>query len=86
MTLPTLFHIPVQLKLTHDDSMTIPWQQLFTNVAALLNLGVPPASKNSRGTLAPTSITISISKLTSGGANGSLTFTSGILTGYQAPT
>jgi hypothetical protein len=86
MSKPTPFHVPQQLKLTVADKATVPWQQLFTNMAALLNLGVPAAKNSAAGILVPQSVTISIPKLTGPGTNGSLTFTSGILTAYQAPT
>jgi hypothetical protein len=64
----------------------MPWLQLLTNKANLLNQGVPQAAQNARGVMAPQSVTIPVAKLTTGGAAGSLTFTNGILTAYLDPT
>jgi hypothetical protein len=82
-----LFHIPSMVDLVNDqDKITNPWMQLLTNLVNLLNRGYPAAVNSSQGIAVPQSVTIPLVKLTGGGANGSLTFTNGILTAAVAPT
>jgi len=83
-----LFHVPSAVPPLPGEHKTfvLVWLQLFTNLASLLNQGYPPAVNNSRGQLAAQSVVVPVAKLTGGGANGSLTFTNGILTAVQDPT
>jgi hypothetical protein len=75
-----LFHLPSLTKITNQDKLTVPWVQLFTNILNLLNQGYPPSKNNIQGQAMPQSITIITAKLTTGGTEGSMTFTNGILT------
>jgi hypothetical protein len=75
-----LFHLPSLIKITNQDKLTVPWIQLFTNILNLLNQGYPPSKNNIQGQAMPQSVTIVTAKLTTGGTEGSLTFTNGILT------
>jgi hypothetical protein len=75
-----LFHLPSLTKVTNQDKLTVPWVQLFTNILNLLNQGYPPSKNNIQGQAMPQSITIITAKLTTGGTEGSMTFTNGILT------
>jgi hypothetical protein len=75
-----LFHLPSLIKITNQDKLTVPWVQLFTNILNLLNKGYPPSKNNIQGQAMPQSITIVTAKLTTGGTEGSMTFTNGILT------
>jgi hypothetical protein len=82
-----LFHLPTLVKpVKPDGNLSVPHTQLFTNLFNLLNLGYPPAKNAANNQSVPQSVTITLVKLTGGGANGSLTFTNGILTGAVAPT
>jgi hypothetical protein len=82
-----LFHVPSMIQHTNPDGrVTVPWTRLYTNMTKLLNSGYPPPTLVVQGQLVPKSITIPIAKITGGGANGSLTFTNGILTAAVAPT
>jgi hypothetical protein len=80
----SLFHVPNQVPITSEShKVSVIWGQLFTNMANLLNLGYPqPAAESST----PQSVTVPVAKLTSGGVNGALTFTNGILTSVVDPT
>jgi hypothetical protein len=81
------FHIPNFVPLVTDDKqITAVWKQTFTNLFSLLNVGVPLGKNGSNGQNVPQSATIPIAKLTTGGTNGSLTFTNGILSAYVVPT
>jgi hypothetical protein len=87
MTQQTLFHVPTILHVVDDTKKATPgWRQLFTNMANLLNQGYPPAKNAPTGVLVSQSVTIPLAKLTSGGANGSLTLTNGLLTAAVDPT
>jgi len=55
--------------------LTAVWSRWFTDLAKIVN-----------APLGGETATVPLVKLTSGGANGSLTFTDGILTGYVSPT
>ena len=86
VTTPGLLHVPTALPPVDENRKLHPvWKQLFNNIAGLLNQGVP-SPQNAFGVQIPQSITITLVKLTGPGANGSLTFTNGILTAFQAPT
>jgi hypothetical protein len=78
--------LPSLINITRQDKLTVPYVQLFTNLFNLLNLGYPPPKNNIQGQAVPQVITVPVAKLTGGGANGSLTFTNGILTAAVAPT
>jgi hypothetical protein len=87
MSQQSLFHVPSILHVVDETKKITPaWRQLFINVANLLNQGYPPSKNAPTGVLMPQSVTIPIAKLTSGGANGSLTFTNGLLTSAVDPT
>jgi hypothetical protein len=81
-----LFHLPSLTKITNQDKLTVPWVQLFTNILNLLNQGYPPSKNNIQGQAMPQSITIVTAKLTTGGTEGSMTFTNGILTAEVTAT
>ena len=81
-----MFHLPSFAKITNQDRLTPAWIQLFTNLFNLLNKGVPLGLNNDQGQNVPQSVVVPLAKLTGGGTNGSLTFTSGILTAYVVPT
>jgi hypothetical protein len=83
----TLLHVPSLIPVTDPSGRhTAPWLQLWTNLTSLVNKGYPPAALNAAGQSVPQVTTIATAKLTPGGANGSLTFTNGILTGQVAAT
>lgn len=83
----SLFHVPTVVSAVDEQRQFHPvWKQLFNDIAGLLNRGVPAATNSATGVSQPQSVVIHLAKLTGGGANGSLTFTNGILTAYQAPT
>lgn len=69
----TAFHVPVGVDLVdkHLKINTI-WMQLLTNIANLFNSGYTG--------------TVTITKLTGGGANGTLTYKNGILVKVVAAT
>jgi hypothetical protein len=80
----SLFNVPNQVAITSESyKVSVIWGQLFTNITNLLNLGYPQPAANSS---TPQSVTIPIGKLTTGGMNGSLTFTNGLLTSAAIPT
>jgi hypothetical protein len=82
-----LFHLPTLVKpVKEDGNFSTPHIQLFTNLFNLLNQGYPPAKNNANGQSQPQSVTITTAKLTVGGANGSMVFTNGILTGSTPAT
>ncbi len=83
----SLFHVPTATRVVDERRQLHPvWSQLFNNMASLLNQGVPASKNTSGGVAQPQSVVIPLVKLTGPGANGSLTFTNGILTAYQVPT
>lgn len=83
----SLFHLPSLVKATNEDGrMTIPWVQLFTNLFSLLNQGYPPPINGPTGVAVPQSVTHLTPPLTTGGTQGSLTFTNGILTEEKPAT
>jgi hypothetical protein len=55
--------------------LTSVWSRWFTDLAKIVNAPLGGATA-----------TVPLAKLTSGGVNGSLTFTDGILTSYVSPT
>lgn len=84
----SLFHVPTILAPLRGDAkmFTTAWLQLFTNLGNLLNRGYPPSLNNAQGQAVAQSTTIPVAKLTPGGADGSFTFTNGILTSAVPPT
>lgn len=84
----SLFHVPSGVPpLLGEVKRFVPaWLQLFIDLINLLDQGYPPSANNAQGQAVAQSVTISIAKLTLGGANGQLTFTNGILTSAVAPT
>lgn len=82
-----LFHLPSEIAAVKDDgTFSTPIKQLLTNLFNLLNQGFPPAKNNPNGQALPQSVVIVTAKLTVGGANGSMTFTNGILTAETPAT
>jgi hypothetical protein len=83
-----LFHLPSLIPAVDakTQKLSVPFVQLFTNLFGLLNQGFPPAINNANGQAMPQSRTIVTAKLTVGGANGSMTFTNGILTAETPAT
>jgi hypothetical protein len=82
-----LLHVPSMTKAVDDQQrLTNPFMQLLTNICNLLNQGYPPSKNLPSGIGVPQSVTIPVAKLTSGGTNGSMTFTNGLLTAEVPPT
>jgi hypothetical protein len=84
----SLFHVPSAVAPLPGEVKTfVPvWLQLFVDLTGLLNQGYPAAENLANGVAVARSVTIPVAKLTLGGANGSLTFTNGILTSAVNPT
>jgi hypothetical protein len=82
-----LFHLPANVRpIKPDGGLSVPHTQLLTNLFNLLNQGYPPAKNNLNGQAMPQQVVIATAKLTPGGANGSMTFTNGILTASTPAT
>jgi hypothetical protein len=71
-------HVPSQFPLIQSTGKISPvWLQFFTNLANLLNQGVPPSAAGPSGVQIPQSTTLTIVGLTS------LTVTNGLITGHN---
>ena len=77
-----LFSVPSLIKITRQDYLTVPWMQLITNICNLLNQGFPAPVPGGGSILNPASETFQLAALTSGGTQGSITITGGVVTGF----